>query len=497
MRNLTASFFYFAARVFAAILQLRLVTKFFGGQYAGLSALLNQLSFYVAMIELGLAASAISLLYAPIKAGDHEQTSGLLFALQKDTRKLMVGAAPVIAMLVLGYARHVHSTLPASIVLATFTLTAVSGFVSLLAIHYQAYLNASEQMFKVHLVLGCGHLTKTAVGVAIAAVTGHYLWLPATIATVSAAEVLAMRSGFHRSFRAYTPRAVREAFTLLRSRAKYVLFHRIGGLVYYQSDFIILSLTATLITVKQYAEVQYLIAGILGLFSAVFSALCASIARRQLNVSSEVRWRQYRAVAQATYVLSCAVSLAFFFAAPDVLQLLFHEEPASMRTMILFGCLLLLNLIRTVDDTYVTATGAFDVGFYLPVLEGPIYIGLGIMLSRRIGMDGVIWAGIVTNLIFAVVAKTAVVAYGVLFQPLWRFIRLRLWNAVVAAVAAAPLLAVNLWAARFSGHAAMHLALIAFAAIIYGGGVALLLVRHGFAEHAAAMTNGSISREAA
>lgn len=497
MRNLTASFFYFAARVIAAILQLRLVTKFFGGQYAGLSALLNQLSFYVAMIELGLAASAISLLYEPIKAGNNEQTSGLLFALQKDTRKLMLFAAPAIGLLVFGYARHVHSTLPPQIVLATFALTALSGFVSLLAIHYQAYLNASEQMYKVHLVLGCGHLAKTALGVAIAAATGQYLWLPVTIAVVSTIEVLAMRSNFRRSFCTYIPRNVREAFKVLRNRAKYVLFHRVGALIYYQSDFIILSLTATLITVKQYAEVQYLIAGILGLFSAVFSALCASIARRQLGVSSEVRWRQYRAVAQATYVLSCAVSMAFFFAAPDVLRLLFREEPASMRTMILFGCLLLLNLIRTVDDTYVTASGAFDVGFYLPVLEGPIYIGLGVMLSRRIGMDGVIWAGIVTNLIFAVTAKTAVVAYGVLFQPLWRFVRLRIWNAVVAGIAVVPLLGVDLWATRFSGRTIIHLSCIAMPAIVYGGAVALIIIRHGFGVRADSIARESISREAA
>lgn len=497
MRNLAASFFYFAARVLAAILQLRLIARYFGSQYAGLSALLNQLSFYVAMIELGLAAAAISLLYEPIKSGNDGQTSGLLFALQRDTRRLMLAAVPIVGLLVFGYAQHVHSTLPRPVVLATFALTAVSGSMSLLAIHYQAYLNASEQMYKVHLTLGAGHLAKTILGVAIAAATGRYVWLPITIAAISGLEVVALRTGFHRSFPAYRPGALRDAFTTIRKRAKYVLFHRIGALVYYQSDFIILSLTATLITVKQYAEVQYLIAGILGLFTAVFSALCASIARRQLGVASEARWRQYRAVAQATYVLACAVSMAFFFAAPDVLRLLFREEPASTRTMGLFGCLLLLNLIRTVDDTYVTASGAFEVGYYLPILEGPMYIGLGVVLSRRIGMDGVIWAGIVTNVLFAVAAKTAVVAYGVLFQPLWRFVRLRIWNALVAALAAIPLFFGNLWAGKFGNRPILHLALVAAPAVLYGGAVAFAIVRHGFAENPSRVEVGPISREAA
>src|SRR5579885_2154242 len=101
-----------------------------------------------------------------------------------------------------------------------------------------------------------------------------------------------MRWRFHRSFPQYKAHAGRDAFTIIRNRAKFVLFHRVGGLIYYQSDFIILSLVASLTVVKDYAQVQYAVAGILGLTSAVFNALTASIARRQLDVDLTDKWRQ-------------------------------------------------------------------------------------------------------------------------------------------------------------------------------------------------------------
>lgn len=480
MRNLTASFFYFVSRVTAAILQLKFIARLFGSQYAGLNALLNQLAFYVAMIELGLAAAAISLLYEPIKSNDIEAVSGLLHALYRDTRRLMFAALPVIAALVYGYARSLHSTLPHSVVVATLSLTALSGLVSLLSIHYQAYLNASEQMFKIHLVLGCGHLAKTAVGVGLAAILHNYLWLPGVIVGVSACEVLALRWRFHRSFPHFVASATRHFFSLVRQRAKYVLFHRIGSLIYYQSDFIILSLTATLVLVKDYAEVQYLVSGVLSLFTAVFSAMTASIARRQLGVSRAIRWKQYRAAAQATYFLSFAVCVTFYFAAPDVVRIVFGGSAPVGRTMLLFAALLLLNLIRSVDDAYVTATGAFHVGFYLPVMEGPLYIALGVILSRRIGMNGVLWAGIITNLIFVVIAKTVVVAYGVLSEPVARLVGLRAWNAIFSIVLVTPLYFFVCYTSTLGLSPAVHCLTVCVPSLVYMGAIAFFVIRHGF-----------------
>jgi O-antigen/teichoic acid export membrane protein len=482
MRNLTASLFYFAARVIAAVLQLRFVAHVFGNQYAGLNAVLNQLAFYVALIELGLAAAAISLLFEPIKTNQREHVSGLLYALQKDSRRLMLAALPVVAVLVIVYSRSLHSTLPKGLVIATLSLTAVSGLVTLFSLHFQAYLNASEQMFRIHLVLGCGHIAKTLIGIGLSLATDNYLWMPGTMVAVSACEVLALQFSFHRSFPEYVPAAGREFFVLLRSRAKFVLFHRIGSLIYYQSDFIILSLVTTLALVKDYAQVQYLAMGIVGLFSAVFNALTASIARRKLGVTVETQWKQYRAVALATYFMGLALTLAFFFAAPAAVRLVFGGNAPPAKTMTLFGSLLLLNLIRSVDDTYVTATGAFRVGFYLPVLEGPIFITLGVVLCRSMGMDGVLWAGIITNFLFVVIAKTVVIAYGVLSQPLSRLFGLRAWNTCVAVLLNVPLLALNLWVGRHELPGIVHILSIGVPAVAYGGAIAYVIVRRGYRE---------------
>ncbi len=480
MRNLSSSLVFFFARVAAAVLQLKLVDRFFGGQYAGLNALLNQLAFYVALIELGLAAAAISLLYEPIKSANVEKTSGLLYALQRDTTRLMLLALPVIAALIYGYSRSLHTSLPSSVVIATLGLTALSGLVTLFSIHYQAYLNASEQIYQIHFVLGAGYLLKTGVGVALAIYFNNYLLLPVVIVAVTIAEVLTMKWRFHRSFPRYAARASRDHFVEIRTRAKFVLFHRVGGLIYYQSDFIILSLVASLTLVKDYAQVQYAVAGILGLSSAVFNALTASIARRQLDISNDLRWRQYGAVVRITYFLGICIVIAFVASAPAAVHLVFRGGELPQRTFVLFGALLFLNLIKQVDDTFITATGTFHVAYYLPILDSSTYAVLAILLARRHGIEGIVMAGIATNLVFAVVAKSIVVAKGVFDGAVWRMALTKTTGLALALLLGIPIALVFAFSQLVPMRAVLKILVPNALMAIYLVPVVSLMVRRGF-----------------
>ena len=481
MRNLVSSLLFYLARVVAAVLQLKLVERFFGAQYAGLNALLNQLAFYVALIEMGLAAAAISLLYQPIKEGHHERTSGLLCALHRDTSRLMLMALPVVAGLVYGYSRSLHTTLPFSIVVLTLGCTAASGLITLTSIHYQAYLNASEQIWQIQYVLGAGYLLKTGIGIALAVYLGNYLLLPIAVVGVTLWEVLTMRWRFHASFPAYRAQATREAFTVIRNRAKYVLFHRVGGLIYYQSDFIILSLVASLAVVKDYAEVQYAVAGILGLTSAVFNALTASIARRQLDVARREKWRQYSSVLRATYFLAICVSLAFFMVGPNAVALVFAGEGLPKLTYGLFAALLFLNLVKQVDDTFITATGTFHVAFYLPIVESSTYALTGIVLAKRFGIEGIVIAGIATNIVFAVIGKSLVVAHGVFGKERGRMLGTKVKAFAIAALLATPLMAVVLVLPRLVNNSWVLIGTTTAVMLAYALPMLYLMVRRGYA----------------
>jgi O-antigen/teichoic acid export membrane protein len=325
------------------------------------------------------------------------------------------------------------------------------------------------------------------VGVGLAVRFNNYLWLPAAVVIITLGEVLTLKWRFWRSFPHYRAEATREAFAIIRRRAKYVLFHRVGGLIYYQSDFIILSLVASLALVKDYAQVQYAVAGVLGLSSAVFNALTASIARRQLGVSTDARWRQYATVLRSTYFLAVCIGVAFVACAPPVVEAVFHGGALSSQTYLLFAILLFLNMIKQVDDTFITATGTFHVAFYLPIVESSTYALLGILLAKRYGIDGIVSAGIATNLLFAVIGKSLVVASGIFGGAKLRMMMTKLATAGIAMLLALPVIALFAWP-PLQRQLFLRIAVSCAIAGTYALAIAWALVRRGYA-HASTAVN--------
>jgi len=412
VRNLVVALCTFAIRAVASIIQLRVLDRRFGEPFAGLNILSNQLILQVTLFELGLGTAAVSLLYEPIRKQNYDRACELITALRRNTLALTLGATPLVYGFLIIYAARIHSSLSFSTVLAALLLIGTCGLCNLLALPFQVYLNSADRIFQVHLASGACCVLKTVIGLLLASVTGWYLWMPITSVAASVMEISLLWRLFHLSFPGYRFIKSSRAGMELRSKAKFALCHRLSGLLYHQSDFIVLSLSAGLAPLKDYAEWQYISAGILGICSAAWNSMTTSIARSQIAANDGIdRISQYRSASTTCHFVAGALALAYLFTAKDLVILCYGgRAEAETLTVQLFAVLLYLNVIKSVDDTFVSAKGMFHIGFSLPILQPVCYVTLGICLVRQFGVNGILVAGIVTNLLSSVLAKTIVLA---------------------------------------------------------------------------------------
>jgi hypothetical protein len=441
----------FAARVLAAILQLRIVEKVWGGQYSGLNALSNQVLLYVTLLELGLSQSAIVLLYKPIVECDFTWCAALVRALRRDARRLAAIGLLVFGIALVIYAHVVRTAIPYHVVLLTLCFIAANGFMQLVSIHFQAYLNAAERIDRVNYVLAGGYIAKTALGLFVAIATGNYLWLPAFVAILSLLEFALLRMAFLRTFPAFPKLAitvgqVRAAAASVRAKARFVVAHKAAGLAYYQSDFIILSLTASLFVVRDYAKYQYITAAILSLIGMVANALTATIARHQMRQGVDGRRRQYAVLQLAVCLVAATVLIGYQYSASIVVGMAFGVfNVLNSRTLLLFSMALFLNIVKCADDTFITARGAFEPGFWLPLIEAPSYVLMGVLLSRRYGIAGILVASIASNLLVPTLLRGLITARRIYEMAPLRWFGTRFRNVVFGGLLASPLLALH-WA---------------------------------------------------
>jgi O-antigen/teichoic acid export membrane protein len=441
LRNALSAIYLFTARVIVSVVQLRYVERIWGGSYSGLNVLSNQIVLYVTLLEFGLAQAALSFLYEPIVRGDNQKASALVLAVRHDVRKLISVGAVVLFPLLALYARAIHAAVPFATIVETLWLIALTGLLQLATVHYQVYLNAAERLGWVNLIFGTGFMVKTAIGLSLAVHFGQYLWLPGSTAMLTLAELWCLKKAFHRAFPHFRDVNWIDAAQSIRQRARFVLIHKVAGLAYYQSDFIVLSLTTSLLVVKDYAKYQYVSAALLSMVGAIAAALTSSFARVYLRHAREQKWRRYVAAQFTVALLGAILMLGFWFTAPAVVSLAFGSAPSiGWFALGLFGLALFLNIVKATDDVVIIAKGAFKIGFWIPIIEVPIYILLGVLLSRRFGFCGVLLASIATNLIVSIATKGVVLANEVFDTNSRKWFLSRARNTAKALALASPLI---------------------------------------------------------
>ena len=477
--NAASAIILFTARVLASMAQLKYVERYFGGSFSGLAVVSNQVLLYVTLLELGLAQATISFLYEPILRRDDAKTSALLAAVRSDVRRLILIGSLVVFPVLAIYARFLGNQVPYTTIVATLWLVALGAFIQLAAVHFQAYLNAAERLGWVNLILGLGYLVKTAIGLTLALHFRDYLWLPASICFLTTAEFMAMKLVFSRLFPHFHATEWQWAANTIRRRARFALIHKVAGVAYYQSDFIILSLTVGLMVVRDYAKFQYIAAGLLSAVGTIAIALTSSFAYTQMRRRPEARFRQYVRLQFGASVVGAIACAGYIYVAPDIVRWAFGgAETIGLGTLSLFGLALFLNIVKIADDMTITARGAFRVGYGIPIVEVPVYIVLGVVLTRRLGFPGILIASVATNLLITVVVKGALLAREVFDASRAQWYARRAANALCALLLVVPLVALHWIASLAFASDAACTAFWCVAVLVYGAAILrLLLVR--------------------
>ncbi len=408
--------FLFASRALVVIYQLRFAEQTFGKSYGGLIVLLNQITFYILLAELGLAAATTSLLFEPVHAGNAIRIKALIDALRGSVQRIVYWLLPLSCLAAICISFWLDRQIPFVTLASSLLFTCVSANLTFLALPYQSHFNASDRIPLRNIVLGLGFVLKITLGILLAMGMHSFVGLPLGTALISVVEYLVQRQMVLPLLTPTTvpTKDIAQAKEAISSRAKFVLFHRIGYLFAYQSDYIILLLSSSLALLGYYAQYQYIYAGLLSFSLSAGGTLTAKIARRQLTLGKPKYPGFYRKTSLYTALAATVCGLGFVFFTRPAIAMLYRSAVAVEQIVILFGVMLMLNIIKMNDDIWIDTTGAYSTGYYLPILEAFTYVGLGLVFVHRYQMTGVLYAGIATNILFSVIFKSVVIGKGVM-----------------------------------------------------------------------------------
>ena len=391
-----------------------------GPEYLGLNGLFSSLLGVLSLAELGFSTAVVCAMYKPIADDDRE----LLCAYLKFFRNVYRGVGTAIfaaGLCLLPFVpRLVHGTVPAELDLRVlYLIHLVNTSASYFLFSYRgSVLHAFHRGDVLVNMRTAMKFAQYAVVLAILLATrNYYHYVLATVAFTVLNNFLVLRLS-RRHFPDIFPRGRLVAW---RRRAvvadvKAIFLHKVGGVISYSVDNLVVSAFLGLVAVAAYGNYHYVATTVAGLVAVGYGSVAAGFGNRIHTESREDNFRLLLKVVRLTMAAvawSAAVMAALY---QPFIRMWTKNDPALVRhalTPVLMVAYFHVWQARQPLLAFKGAAGLWRGDRWKPIVSGAanlaINVGLVAWLPEAYKLDGVVFSTLATFALVQMPWETRVV----------------------------------------------------------------------------------------
>ena len=410
----------------------RLLIVNYGSEVNGLLSSVKQVFVYVALLEAGIGTAALQALYAPVANDDREQTSRIMAATDRYYKRTGILYAVAVVALSVMYPIVVKTEINPLIVIAIILLQGSSGVIKYF---FQGKLTILLR------VDGKSYITTNAS--TIVNVASHFVQI---ILILSGFDIIAVQFAcfvINLLQMIYITWYVNKHYSWLNlkiepdykslGQSKFVVIHQISGLIFNNTDVLILTYFCGLKVVSVYSLYTMIISCI----SNIIDTICSSvefILGQAFNSD-----REYFLKIQETYeTYYLAISFGFFTIGLIMFPSFIELYSAGITDInytdkwlpYLFVILNVLMYARRTSSQIINFAGHFKQTQWRSIVESIINITVSLVLVKRLGMYGVL-LGTIAALLYRTNDIIIYANWNILGRKPWKTYRRWLQNTLI------------------------------------------------------------------
>ena len=419
-RNVLAAVISSVTKLVFPFLNRTLFLWLLGPAYLGLNGLFNSILSVLMLAELGFGTAVVCSMYKPVADDD----KALLCAYLKFYRTVYrwVGSVIfIVGMILLPFVRNlVHGKLPPDVDLHILYLIHLINTSS--SYFLFAYRGSVLSAFQRHDVLTN---IRTAVTVVqyifmfvILLITRNYYFYVVAMVCFTAVQNLLILYQAHKLFPEIQPDGELPADLRRKviSDVKSIFLHKIGGVITYSTDNLVISAFLGLVAVATYGNYYYIYTAVAGIVSTVYYSMSSGFGNRIYTSSREENFKlfmRFCRLVQIIVIWCAAVTIAVY--QPFLLEWT-RRKPGlmcHMLTPVLMVLFLYINQSRQVLLTFKSGASLWHQDRYKPLCAGAVNLLTNILfviyLPKEYKLDGVIFSTIIGLVLIQIPWETHVV----------------------------------------------------------------------------------------
>lgn len=442
-RNIKAAWLIQIIHILCQFVSRTVIIKVLTIEYVGLSGLFSNVLMMLSLAELGIGEAITFSLYGPIAKNENKKISGIMTFYKKVY--VAIGIFITVAGLALTpwIGVFIKDMPDISEIYWIYALYVINSSVSYFFSYKAAFVTANQNNALVVVNNGLWEVIMVAIQIAVLFTTKNY------IAYMVIGIIFVLCRNISISVLADKKYPVLkeknkepldgEIFGQIKKNTGAMVFHKIGTIIVFATDNLIISKFVGLVSVGLYAN-YYTITNSVSVFvNKFFQAISASVGNLAVKESVEKQEATFFKVLFINfwmYVFACCC--LFNLMNPFINDIWLGEGFLFSRTIVLLIVVkIYISGMRGATQTFKNAKGLYWQNRYMPIYESIINLAVSIVLVNYIGVAGVLVGTIVSSLTTCVWIEPHVLyKYGFKKSAKGFFVRYIQYGVVFAAIMA-------------------------------------------------------------
>lgn len=390
---------------------LFLVNKYFafylGAQNLGLMKLFTQLLAYLNLAEIGLASASTYALYKPLSEKNYKQISIVINTITSLYNKIFLFILIIGLLLNPVIPFFIKDKIIDKNIYLYWSLYVVSTALSYSFVKYSILLTADQKFGLVRLIQGGSKIFCQILQILVIIKLQSFLIFILLLILDNIIQYIFYKVYYKKYYSYIFKTKIKDKS--ITNNLKNLFWHKIAGLIVFNTDLILISKFISLEIVGIYASYQMIIQMVGTIINIVFSVLRPKIGKYIAENNKKNIFNYWEKLNILFLAISISLSFCTYKLINSFITLWLGKEfLLSEWTVMLILINLFIQFFRGVMEIFKDGSGFFD-DIYLPISEAVINFVVSIILVQYIGLNGVIIGTIISNILIICIARPILV----------------------------------------------------------------------------------------
>lgn len=420
LKNFVFGILGFVITTLLGIIIPRLFLLSYGSEVNGLINSVKQIFSYFTLLEAGVGGATLQALYGPVAKNEYNEVSSILSATKNFYKKTGIIYAISVIVFAVAYPIIVSSEIPKYIIVFIILFQGEAGVVKyLVTARLQLLLKVDGKTYIITNLSTIFTIISNIARISLMYMGFGVFWVQGIFCIIDILQVIYIVVYMRRHY-GWLDDNAKPNYAALGQRNS-VLVHQLSGLVFNNTDTIILTFFCGLKVVSVYAMYSLLF----GMIASIISTFSSSVnfAMGQLFNSDK---KQYTKIQECyeTYYLALSFSLftiGFIFILPFLKLYTSGVNDINYIDIKIAGLFLavqLLNYGRNTSNNIIDYAGHFKETRWRSILETTINLSVSLICVYKFGIYGVL-IGTVTALAYRTNDIILYANHKIMFRSVW------------------------------------------------------------------------------